>query len=88
MKQIRELELDDKVEVFLYTDARERIAGTTTIPKITVGVYDWATVKDIKPGTGDLLRYWHSKRDASWGRGFTCIKRMFGQKLVMSFLSH
>ena len=51
----RELELEDKVEVFLYTDARERIAGTTTIPKITVGVYGWATVNDIKPGTGIFL---------------------------------
>ena len=51
----REWELGDKVEVFLYTDARERIAGTTTIPKVTVGVYDWATVKDIKPGTGVFL---------------------------------
>jgi predicted RNA-binding protein (virulence factor B family) len=51
----KEWEIDDKVEVFLYTDSRERIASTTTIPKITVGVYDWAPVTDIKPGTGIFL---------------------------------
>ena len=41
--------------MFLYTDAMGRITATTTKPKITVGVYDWATVKDIKPGLGAFL---------------------------------
>lgn len=51
----RDLELDEKVEVFLYTDSKGRITATTTIPKITVGEYDWATVSDIKPGLGVFL---------------------------------
>lgn len=50
-----ELENDDSVEVFLYTDSKGRIAATTTIPKITVGTYDWATVSDVKRGLGVFL---------------------------------
>lgn len=48
----KELELNEKVDVFLYTDSRGRITATTTIPKITVGVYDWAVVSDVTPGLG------------------------------------
>jgi len=51
----RELENDESVEVFLYTDSSGRTAATTTIPKITVGSYDWATVSDVKPGLGVFL---------------------------------
>lgn len=50
-----ELESDEAVEVFLYTDSHGRIAATTTIPKITVGTYGWATVSDHKPGLGVFL---------------------------------
>lgn len=48
----KELAVNEKVEVFLYTDSRGRIAATTMIPKITVGVYDWAVVSDVNPGLG------------------------------------
>lgn len=48
----KELELNEKVDVFLYTDSRGRVTSTTTIPKITVGVYDWAVVSDVNPGLG------------------------------------
>ena len=51
----KELEIEEKVDVFLYTDSMGRITATTTKPNITVGVYDWATVKDIKPGLGAFL---------------------------------
>jgi uncharacterized protein len=48
----RELEDEESVEVFLYTDSSGRVAATTTIPKVSVGTYDWATVSDVKPGLG------------------------------------
>ncbi len=48
----KELEVNEKVDVFLYTDSRGRITATTTIPKVTVGVYDWAEVSDVNPGLG------------------------------------
>nr|WP_221452188.1 S1-like domain-containing RNA-binding protein [Bacillus benzoevorans] len=48
----QELALNEKVDVFLYTDSRGRVTATTTIPKITVGVYDWAVVSDVNPGLG------------------------------------
>ncbi|WP_338472133.1 S1-like domain-containing RNA-binding protein [Niallia sp. XMNu-256] len=51
----RELESEEDVEVFLYTDSQGRIAATTTIPKVTVGTYDWATVTDMKQGLGVFL---------------------------------
>ncbi|WP_428911349.1 CvfB family protein [Niallia sp. Krafla_26] len=51
----RELEEDESVEVFLYTDSKGRIAATTTIPTVTVGTYNWATVSDTKPGLGVFL---------------------------------
>jgi predicted RNA-binding protein (virulence factor B family) len=50
-----ELNVEDKVEVFLYTDSQGRMAATTTIPKITVGVYDWAVVSDVKADLGVFL---------------------------------
>ncbi|WP_338449080.1 S1-like domain-containing RNA-binding protein [Niallia oryzisoli] len=51
----QDLELETSVEVFLYTDSQGRIAATTTIPKITVGEYDWAEVSDVKSGIGVFL---------------------------------
>ena len=87
MNQKEELELEDKVEVFLYTDSRERIAATTTIPKITVGVYGWATVNDVKPGTGVFLDIGIQKEMLLGEEDLPALK-VFGQKLVMSFLLH
>lgn len=51
----KDFELNEKVEVFLYTDSRGRIAATTSIPKVTVGTYDWAVVSDVKQGLGVFL---------------------------------
>lgn len=51
----RELEIDEEVEVFLYTDSQGRVAATTTTPKVTVGTYSWAAVNDSKPGLGVFL---------------------------------
>ena len=51
----RELEDDEAVDVFLYTDSNGRVAATTTIPKVLVGTYDWATVCDVKAGLGVFL---------------------------------
>lgn len=48
----QDLQEGDQVEVFLYTDNEGRIAATTSIPKITVGEYDWAKVSDVKQGVG------------------------------------
>lgn len=45
----------ETVKVFLYTDSKERIAATDTIPFITAGHYDWAKVVDVKPGIGIFL---------------------------------
>lgn len=45
----------ENVKVFLYTDSKERISATDTIPFITVGHYDWAKVVDVKPGIGIFL---------------------------------
>ncbi|MFE8696333.1 S1 RNA-binding domain-containing protein [Cytobacillus sp. FJAT-53684] len=50
-----ELEEGQEVEVFLYTDSRERIAATTTIPSITTETYGWAEVCDVKPGIGVFI---------------------------------
>ena len=70
----RELEEDESVEVFLYTDSRGRITGTTTIPKITVGTYDWATVRDVKPGLGVFLDIGIQK-DMLLGEEATCSQK-------------
>lgn len=51
----QELEVDDKVEVFLYVDSRGRLAATTKIPDIRVGIYGWAEVESIKPGIGVFI---------------------------------
>lgn len=48
----KEVKPDEAVAVFLYTDAKGRIAATTMIPKITVGTYDWAVVSDVHPALG------------------------------------
>ncbi|WP_141432845.1 S1 RNA-binding domain-containing protein [Bacillus sp. 03113] len=51
----QELEIDEHIKVFLYTDSKGRIAATTTMPTITVGKYDWAKVTDVKKGLGVFL---------------------------------
>ncbi|UII56969.1 S1-like domain-containing RNA-binding protein [Cytobacillus spongiae] len=51
----REYSVDEKVQVFLYTDNQGRVASTTTIPVVSVGKYNWVKVVDIKPGIGVFL---------------------------------
>lgn len=51
----REYTEGENAEVFLYTDAKGRIAATDTIPFITVNKYGWAEVTDVKPGVGIFL---------------------------------
>ncbi|WP_210364613.1 S1-like domain-containing RNA-binding protein [Bacillus sp. REN3] len=45
----------DTVEVFLFVDSQGRLAATTTIPKVTVGKYDWVPVVEVKEGLGAFL---------------------------------
>lgn len=47
--------VDEKVNVFLYTDSRGRIAATDAVPLVTVGEYEWVKVVDVKPGIGVFL---------------------------------
>lgn len=51
----REYTEEEDVEVFLYPDAKGRIAATDTIPFITVNHYGWAQAADVKPGIGIFL---------------------------------
>ncbi|WP_071459119.1 CvfB family protein [Bacillus massilinigeriensis] len=51
----REIKIGEKVLVFLYVDSHGRLAATTTIPAITVGVYGWAPVVERKQGIGVFL---------------------------------
>lgn len=45
----------DTAEVFLFVDSQGRLAATTTIPKVTVGKYDWVPVVEVKEGLGAFL---------------------------------
>lgn len=51
----RQYELDEAVDVFLYTDSQGRVAATDVIPLVTVGKYEWVKVTDAKPGLGIFL---------------------------------
>jgi uncharacterized protein len=51
----REYTEEEDVEVFLYPDAKGRIAATDAIPFITVNHYGWAQVTEVKPGIGVFL---------------------------------
>ncbi|MFS0613770.1 S1-like domain-containing RNA-binding protein [Lederbergia ruris] len=46
------IELDQKIEVFLYQDHQGRLSASQTIPSIQVGKYDWVEVVGIKEGLG------------------------------------
>ncbi|WP_139367510.1 S1 RNA-binding domain-containing protein [Bacillus alkalicellulosilyticus] len=51
----RELELDEKVEVFLYHDHQKRIAATMEEPLITFGEIAWLEVVSVLPRDGLFL---------------------------------
>src|SRR5690625_1859817 len=42
----------ENVDVFLFKDRQEKVVASTLIPKIVIGIYDWAKVVDVIPGLG------------------------------------
>lgn len=51
----REYELDEEVEVFLFSDSQGRLSASTTIPEISIGRYAWVKVVDTNPRIGVFL---------------------------------
>ncbi|WP_442599147.1 CvfB family protein [Neobacillus sp. D3-1R] len=51
----KEYELDEEVEVFIYIDSTGRLAATTKKPFISLGIYDWVKVVDIREDLGAFL---------------------------------
>ncbi len=51
----QDLQIGEKIEVFLYTDAQGRVSATTKIPEISAGQYGWLKVTAVKPGVGVFL---------------------------------
>lgn len=48
----RTLEVDDKVEVFLYHDKKGILIATTSIPSVRPDVFDWAEVTEVVANLG------------------------------------
>jgi uncharacterized protein len=51
----QEYEIDESIDVFLYTDSEGRLSASTFIPEISVGKYGWVKVTDTNPGLGVFL---------------------------------
>lgn len=51
-QHVEELAIGGNVDVFLYKDRSEKIAASTSVPKIVIGVYDWVEVVDVIPSLG------------------------------------
>lgn len=51
----QEYEIDESIDVFLYTDSQGRLSASTFIPEISVGKYGWVKVTDTNPGLGVFL---------------------------------
>lgn len=51
----QDYQIDESLEVFLYTDSQGRLSSSTVIPEISVGKYGWVKVTDINPGIGIFL---------------------------------
>lgn len=47
-----ELNIDDKIEVFVYEDKRGKLVTTTQTPKVTTNFYDWVQVVEAIPNLG------------------------------------
>ncbi|MFD1334242.1 S1 RNA-binding domain-containing protein [Oceanobacillus iheyensis] len=47
-----QLEIDQEVDVFLYTDKQGKVIASARLPFITVGIYDWAEVVGVIPRLG------------------------------------
>lgn len=48
-------EIDDFIDVFLYTNKEQKLLATTEIPDVVVGVYNWAEVVDVIPHLGVFI---------------------------------
>jgi predicted RNA-binding protein (virulence factor B family) len=51
----RELNEEEQVEVFLFTDSAGRTAASTHIPEVAVGRYAWVKVTDVNKNIGVFL---------------------------------
>ena len=51
----QDLQIGEKLEVFLYTDSQGRVSASAKIPEITAGQYGWLKVTAVKPGVGVFL---------------------------------
>jgi predicted RNA-binding protein (virulence factor B family) len=51
----QEYQIDENLDVFLYTDSQGRLSASTFIPEISVGTYGWVKVTDTNPGIGVFL---------------------------------
>lgn len=41
--------MDDDIDVFIYTDKKDRQVATTVLPTMTLGTYGWGVVKEVIP---------------------------------------
>ncbi|MGG5253305.1 CvfB family protein [Neobacillus sp. SM06] len=51
----QDLQIGEKLEVFLYTDSQGRVSASAKIPEMTAGQYGWLKVTAVKPGVGVFL---------------------------------
>ncbi|SDQ22034.1 hypothetical protein SAMN05216232_1130 [Virgibacillus subterraneus] len=47
-----ELEPEQEIEVFPYTDKKGQVIATTKLPSVQMDEYDWAEVVEVMPGLG------------------------------------
>lgn len=51
----RELEADEKIDVFLYTDKKGNLTATTQLPTVVMDEFDWAEVVEVLPNLGAFV---------------------------------
>ncbi|QAS50868.1 CvfB family protein [Halobacillus litoralis] len=51
----RELELNDTLDLFIYSDKKGRVSATLSIPEITRDSYGWAKVVEVVPNMGAFV---------------------------------
>ncbi|MFD2130278.1 S1 RNA-binding domain-containing protein [Pseudogracilibacillus auburnensis] len=54
-EKVQNSEIGAFIDVFLYTDKKKQLLATTTLPKVVVGLYDWAEVVDVIPHLGAFI---------------------------------
>lgn len=52
---LKELEVDEEVEVFLYQDKSNQLIATAKLPTIVMDRYDWAEVIEVVPNLGAFV---------------------------------